>query len=311
VTEARVTRFVVRRLLTMIPIVLGVVLLVMAAMDVIPGDPAALLLGQGATEEMVTRLRAELHLDQPLPVRYARYLDRLAHGDLGRSIVDGRAVNQEIGGAWIATVELGSASLVLTIAFGLLVGTFSARWHRSLFDALSRVISLLGLSMPVFWTGIVFILVFSLWLRWLPSGGRGAWAHLVLPAFTLAIPSVAVIARVTRSAMLEVLNEDYIRTAYAKGVRHSRILIRHALRNAFVPIVTVLGLQLGQLLGGAILTETVFSWPGVGRLLVQAISSRDYILLEAGVLVLALTFVVANLAVDIVYAYLDPRIAYR
>lgn len=283
----------------------------MATMDVIPGDPAALMLGQGATQEMIARLRAELHLDQPLPVRYIRYLGRLARGDLGRSVTDGRAVGQEIGGAWIATVELGSAALVLTVTFGLLIGALSAHWHRSLFDGLSRVISLLGLSMPVFWTGIVFILIFSLWLRWLPSGGRGAWAHLVLPACTLAIPSIAVIARITRSAMLGVLHEDYIRTAYAKGARSARILLRHALRNALVPVVTVFGLQLGQLLGGAILTETVFSWPGLGRLLVQAISSRDYILLEGGVLVLAMTFVVANLVVDILYAYLDPRIVYR
>jgi len=306
-----VTRFLVRRLLAAIPILLGVVFLVMGTMDVIPGDPAAMMLGQGATQDMVARLRAELNLDRPILVRYAQYLERLAGGNLGRSIVDGRPVSEEIRAAWVATLQLGSTALLLTVVFGVLLGVFSARWHRSAFDGASRVVSLFGLSMPVFWTGIVFILVFSLWLRWLPSGGRGGWAHLVLPAITLAIPSVATIARVTRSAMLGVLHEDYIRTAYAKGARSASVLFRHALRNALIPVVTVLGLQLGQLLGGAILTETVFSWPGIGRLLVQAISSRDYILLEGGVLVLAATFVVTNLAVDVVYAYLDPRIAYR
>jgi peptide/nickel transport system permease protein len=303
--------FLARRLLAVVPIVLGVVLLIMATMDVIPGDPAALMLGQGATQDMVTRLRAELHLDEPLPVRYVGYVERLARGDLGTSIVDGRRVNDEIARAWLATVELGSAALVLSVAAGLLVGVVSAHRHRTVFDAVSRVIALMGLSMPVFWTGIVFIVVFSLWLRWLPSGGRGGWAHLVLPAVTLAIPSIATLARVTRSAMLNVLHEDYVRTAYAKGARDAAVLVRHALRNALIPVVTVLGLQLGQLLGGAILTETVFSWPGAGRLLVQAISSRDYTLLEGAVVVLALTFVCANLLVDIAYAYLDPRIVYR
>jgi peptide/nickel transport system permease protein len=306
-----VVRFLVRRLLAAIPILLGVVLLIMVTMDAIPGDPAAMMLGQGATQQMVALLKAELQLDQPLPVRYVRYIVRLLHGDLGRSIVDGRWVTDEIGQAWLATLELGSAALLLTVTVGLAVGVLSAHWHRSFFDAASRVTTLLGLSMPVFWTGIVFIVVFSLWLGWLPSGGRGAWPHLVLPAVTLALPSIATLARVTRSAMLAVLHEDYVRTAYAKGARSAVVLWRHALRNAMVPVVTVLGLQLGQLLGGAILTETVFSWPGAGRLLVQAITSRDYILLEGTVLVLALTFVVTNLMVDIAYAYVDPRIVYR
>jgi len=306
-----VIRFLARRLLAVVPIVLGVILVIMVTMDVIPGDPAALMLGQGATQEMVARLRAELHLDQPLPVRYAGYIARLTRGDLGTSIVDGRRVSEEIARAWVATLELGSAALALSVAGGLLVGVLSAHWHRSAFDALSRVIALLGLSMPVFWTGIVLIVVFSLWLRWLPSGGRGTWVHLVLPAVTLSVPSIATLARVTRSAMLNVLHEDYIRTAYAKGARNATVLARHALRNALIPVVTVLGLQLGQLLGGAILTETVFSWPGAGRLLVQAISSRDYTLLEGAVVILALTFVCTNLLVDIAYAYLDPRIVYR
>ncbi len=305
------TRFLVRRAAAAIPIMLGVVFIVMGTMDVIPGDPAAMMLGQGATQDMVTRLRAELGLDRPLAVRYVEYLGRLLRGDLGHSIVDGRPVSEEIRQAWTATLELGAAALVLTVVVGVTAGAFAAHWRDSVFDGASRVLALVGLSMPVFWTGIVFILVFSLELRWLPSGGRGAWPHLVLPAVTLAIPSAATIARVTRSAMLGVLHEDYVRTAYAKGAHDAAVLFRHALRNAIIPVVTVLGLQLGQLLGGAILTETVFSWPGVGRLLVQAISSRDYILVEGGVLLLAATFVVTNLAVDVAYAYLDPRVVYR
>jgi peptide/nickel transport system permease protein/oligopeptide transport system permease protein len=174
-----------------------------------------------------------------------------------------------------------------------------------------RILSLLGLSMPVFWTGLVLIVVFSLWLGWLPTGGVGGWRHFVLPAVTLAAPSIAILARLVRSTMLEVLREDYIRTARAKGAATGRVLIGHALRNALIPVVTVLGLQTGQLLGGAVLTESVFAWPGIGRMLVRAIFARDYVLLQGGVLVLAVTFVVINLLVDVSYAYLDPRITYR
>ena len=295
----------------MIPVLLGVIFLVLATIDLIPGDPAALMLGQGATPEMVARLRASLDLDQPLPVRYVRYVGRLLRGDLGRSIREGRRVNEEIADVWPATAQLGVAALFIAIAVGVPVGILSARWPYSLFDGLARIVSLFGLSMPIFWTGIVLIVVFSLWLGWLPAGGRGTWPHLVLPAATLAAPSVAVLARLTRSTMLEVLREDYIRTARAKGSSTRGVLVRHALRNALIPVVTVLGLQTGQLLGGAVLTETVFAWPGIGRMLVRAIFARDYVLLQGGVLILALTFVVINLLVDLSYAYLDPRITYH
>ena len=293
------------------PVVLGVVLLIMATIDLIPGDPAALMLGEGATQEMVQRLRKSLDLDQPLPVRYVRYVGRLVQGDLGRSIREGRRVNEEIADVWPATAQLGLVALVLATAVGIPLGVLSARWPYSLFDNLVRIVSLFGLSMPIFWTGIVLIVVFSLWLGWLPAGGRGTGLHLVLPAVTLATPTIAMLARMTRSTMLEVLREDYIRTARAKGAGQRRVLVRHALRNALIPIVTVMGLQTGQLLGGAVLTETVFAWPGIGRMLVRAIFARDYVLLQGGVLVLAVTFVVINLLVDLSYAALDPRITYR
>jgi peptide/nickel transport system permease protein/oligopeptide transport system permease protein len=295
----------------MIPVLLGVIFLILATINLIPGDPAALMLGQGATPEMVARLRASLDLDQPLPVRYIRYLGRLLRGDLGRSIREGRSVNEEIAEVWPATAQLGMAALVLALAVGVPAGIIAARWPSSLFDNVARVVSLLGLSMPIFWTGIVLIIAFSLWLGWLPAGGRGTWRHLVLPTVALAAPSIAVLARLTRSTMLEVLHEDYIRTARAKGVATRGVLVRHALRNALIPVVTVLGLQTGQLLGGAVLTETVFSWPGIGRMLVRAIFARDFVLLQGGVLVLAVTFVIINLLVDLSYAYLDPRITYR
>ncbi len=293
------------------PVLLGVVFLILATIDLIPGDPAALMLGQGATPEMVAKLRASLDLDQPLLVRYVRYLGRVLRGDLGRSIREGRRVNDEIRELWPATVRLGVTALVIAIVVGIPLGVAAARWPRSMFDNIMRVVSLLGLSMPIFWTGLVLIVVFSLWLGWLPTGGVGTWRHLVLPGVTLAAPSVAILARLVRSTMLDVLREDYIRTARAKGAATYRVLMGHALRNALIPVVTVLGLQTGQLLGGAVLTESVFAWPGIGRMLVRAIFARDYVLLQGGVLVLAVTFVIINLLVDISYAYLDPRITYR
>ncbi|MDR7543087.1 MAG: ABC transporter permease [Armatimonadota bacterium] len=305
------TRFLARRILIMVPVLLGVVLLIMVTINLIPGDPAALMLGEGATPEMIAKLRASLDLDQPLPVRYIRYVARLLQGDLGRSIREGRRVNEEIADVWPATAQLGLTALVIAVAVGVTLGITSARWPYSLFDNAVRVLSLFGLSMPIFWTGIVLIVIFSLQLNWFPAGGRGTWSHLVLPALTLATPTVAMLARMTRSTMLEVLREDYIRTARAKGVGVRGVLVGHALRNALIPVVTVLGLQTGQLLGGAVLTETVFAWPGIGRMLVRAIFARDYVLLQGGVLVLAVTFVVINLLVDLSYAYLDPRITYH
>ena len=301
--------FVLRRLLLAIPVLLGVIFAVMLTLELIPGDAVALMLGEHATKDAVAQLREFLGLDKPLPVRYVQYLGRLATGDLGRSIQQNRPVAHELREAWPATLQLTVAALVLATIVGVLTGIVSAVWPNSFFDALARLGSLFGLSMPVFWTGLVLIVVFSLWLAWFPVGGTGSPVHLVLPAVTLALPSIAMIARMTRSSVLEVLREDYVRTARAKGVREQWVVVKHALRNAFIPILTLIGLQAGQLMGGAVLTETVFSWPGLGRLMVKAIFARDYVLLQGAVLVFALAFVVVNLAVDVAYGALDPRVS--
>jgi peptide/nickel transport system permease protein/oligopeptide transport system permease protein len=304
-----VLSFVVRRVLLAVPVLLGVVFVVMLTVELIPGDAVALMLGEHATKEAVDKLRDHLGLDKPLLVRYVEYVGRLVRGDLGRSIQQNRPVVDELADAWPATLELTIAALLIAAGIGVTAGVVSAVWPSSLFDALARLGSLFGLSMPVFWTGLVLIVVFALWLPWLPVGGVGSPAHLVLPAITLALPSVAMVARMTRSSVLEVLREDYVRTARAKGVAERLVVAKHALRNAAIPIVTLLGLQAGQLMGGAVLTETVFAWPGLGRLMVKAIFARDYVLLQGAVLVFALAFVVINLAVDLAYGALDPRIS--
>jgi len=304
-----VLTFVIRRLLLAVPVLLGVVFVVMLTVQLIPGDAVQLMLGEHATKEAVAKLRDYLGLDKPLPVRYADYVRRLVTGDLGRSIQQNRPVVDELADAWPATLQLTVAALVIAAAVGVSAGVVSAAWPNSFFDAVARLGSLFGLSMPVFWTGLVLIVVFALWLPWLPVGGVGSPSHLVLPAITLAMPSVAMVARMTRSSVLEVLREDYVRTARAKGVAERLVVAKHAFRNAAIPILTLLGLQAGQLMGGAVLTETVFAWPGLGRLMVKAIFARDYVLLQGAVLIFALAFVVINLAVDLAYGALDPRIS--
>lgn len=301
--------FVVRRLVLTIPVLLGVLFVVMLTLDLIPGDPVALMLGEAGNKETVAQFREHLGLDRPLMVRYVRYVGQVLTGDLGRSIQQNRPVVDELAEAWPATVQLATTALVLATLVGVATGIVSAVWPNSLFDALSRLSSLFGLSMPVFWTGLVLIVVFAFWLPWLPVGGVGSPAHLVLPAVTLALPSIAMIARMTRSSVLEVLREDYVRTARAKGVQERLVVVKHALRNAAIPILTLLGLQAGQLMGGAVLTETVFAWPGLGRLMVKAIFARDYILLQGAVLLFAMAFVVINLLVDLSYGALDPRVS--
>jgi ABC-type dipeptide/oligopeptide/nickel transport system permease component len=301
--------FVVRRLLLTIPVLLGVLFVVMLTMDLIPGDPVQLMLGDAASKENVARFREHLGLDRPLVVRYVRYLGQVMTGDLGRSIQQNRPVVDELGDAWPATLQLTVVALLLAAVVGVATGIVSAVWPNSLFDALSRLSSLFGLSMPVFWTGLVLIVVFAFWLPLLPVGGVGSPLHLVLPAVTLALPSIAMIARMTRSSVLEVLREDYVRTARAKGVGERLVVAKHALRNAAIPILTLVGLQAGQLMGGAVLTETVFAWPGLGRLMVKAIFARDYVLLQGAVLIFAMAFVVINMVVDLSYGMLDPRVS--
>lgn len=301
--------FIVKRLLLAIPTILGVIFIVMLTIELVPGDPVELMLGEHATREAVEKVRTALGLDRPLMTRYLLYVKNLFHGDMGRSIRENREVTKEISDVWPATLELTLAAMLIAIVLGVSVGIISAVKPNSWFDSVNRVVSLLGLSMPVFWTGLVLIVIFSFWLRLFPVGGTGSLRHLVLPAFTLSLPSVAMISRMTRSSLLEVLKEDYVRTARAKGLSPKVVILRHALKNALIPIVTLSGLQTGQLMGGAILTETVFGWPGLGRLMVRAIFARDYILLQGAVLVFALAFVIINLLVDLSYSFLDPRVS--
>lgn len=303
--------YVVRRILLAIPILLGVVFVVLLSMEIVPGDPVALMLGEFATPELVQRTREALGLNEPLHVRYVHYIADVVRGDLGTSIKDGRPVAVMIGETLPATAQLAGAAVLIAVGLGIPLGVVSAARPHSWVDNLVRVVSLAGLSMPVFWTGLVFIVIFSVNLGWFPVAGRGTLRHLVLPAVTLALPSVAILARMTRASLLEVLREDYVRTARSKGVAGRAVLYKHALRNAIIPVVTALGLQLGQMLGGAVLTETVFSWPGLGRLTVFAIFNRDFILIQGVVLVLATVYVLVNLLVDVSYGLFDPRVSYR
>jgi peptide/nickel transport system permease protein len=316
-----VRRYVVRRLLLLVPVLLGVSVIIFMVLHLAPGDPAEIMLGSQATQVDLERLRAELGLTQPLYVQYVHWLGLVARGDLGRSIWMKRPVLAEVLGRFKATLVLTGAALVLSTLGGLALGIASAVRPNSLLDRASAVASLFGASMPVFWLGIVLMVIFALWLGWLPASGMFApyggghvtdlLAHLALPAFTLAAASVTIIARLTRSTMLETLGQDYIRTARAKGVVEGAVVLRHGLKNALIPIVTVVGVQAGYLLGGAVLTETVFAWPGVGTLMVQGILARDFPLVQGCVLVVALSFVVINLIVDLLYAWLDPRIRYE
>lgn len=298
----------------------GISIIVFLVLRLTPGDPALILLGPIATQEDVDRLRAELGLNAPLYVQYAVWLGHVLRGDLGTSITMHRPVLGEVFLKLRATALLTGAALLLSTAVGVTAGVLAGWKRNSAIDRGSMVLALLGVSVPVFWLGIVLIFVFSVWLRVLPAGGMhapfggGPWdtlAHLVLPAVALGAASTGIVARITRSSMLEVIRQDYMRTARAKGVPERRTLQRHGLRNALIPVVTVLGVQIGYLLSGAILTETVFSWPGVGTLLVTAILSRDFPMVQGGVLFVAALFVLVNLAVDLSYTYLDPRIRYE
>ena len=302
--------FLLRRLLLTIPLALGVVLIVTISFDLIPGDPAALILGEFGTPESIAELRTSLGLDRSLPVRFVSYVGDILRGDLGSSIRDRRPVTAILAETLPFTALLSVAAFTLVVLVGIPLGVTSASRPGTWVDNLVRVASLLGLSMPVFWTGIVFVVIFSVYLGWTPVSGSGTWRHLVLPAITLALPSIAVVARMTRSTMLEVLREDFIRTAAAKGVGRRETLYKHTLRNALIPVVTIMGLQLGQMLGGAVLTETVFAWPGVGRLTVFAVFNRDFILMQGLVLVLAMVYLLINLLVDLSYGLIDPRVRY-
>ena len=314
-------RYLLRRLLLLVPVLLGVSVVVFLVLHLSPGDPAEIMLGSQASQADVTRLRADLGLDEPLPLQYARWMAHVLQGDLGRSIRLRQPVLGEVLIRFRATLILTTTALFLSTVCGIALGVLSAARPRSLVDRLSTLGSIFGASMPSFWLGLVLMVCFSLWLGWLPASGMyGAHgtggladllSHLALPAVTLAAASTTIIARLTRSTMLDILRQDFVRTARAKGLVERGVVLRHALRNALIPTVTVVGVQAGYLLGGAILTETVFAWPGVGTLMIQGILARDFPLVQGCVLVIALGFVLFNLAVDLLYAFLDPRIRYE
>lgn len=359
------TRYIIRRLLLLVPVLLGISIVAFAMLRLIPGDPALVMLGEHATPESIERIQERMGLDQPIHIQYLRYLESVLRLDLGRSIKTNRPVTQEIAQRLPATIELTFGAMLVACLIGIPAGIAAAYRHNSAFDLGTMVAALIGVSMPVFWLGLMLAYIFGFKLKLLPPsarltvgvplsslpeawglgeafaaspwGGRlvalldfasgfylfssiasGNWpalkdalSHLILPSIALGSIPMAIVARMTRSSMLEVLNQDYIRTARAKGLRERAVLMRHALKNGFLPIITVIGLQLGALLGGAILTETIFSWPGLGRLVVDRILARDYPAVQGSVLMIAFTFVVVNLIVDVSYAYFDPRIHYE
>jgi peptide/nickel transport system permease protein len=334
-------RYIARRLLGLLPVILGITLLVFTFLHLIPGDPATVLLGEWGTPEQLEFLRARLGLNQPLPLQYLAFLASLLRWDLGNSIISGIPIADEIKSRWPATFELSVAAMIVALLLGIPAGILAAVRKNSWLDNLTMSSSLIGVSLPVYWLGLMLIYLFAIYLKWLPPSGRISvdlgfgfksitgvyvldallkldWAilrdtiaHLILPALTLGTIPLAIVARITRSAMLEVLSQDYIRTARAKGLPEYWVILKHALKNAFLPIVTTIGLQFGTLLGGAILTETIFSWPGIGSWIYNGILTRDYPIVQGGVIFVAVTFVLINLLVDISYAFFDPRIHYR
>jgi peptide/nickel transport system permease protein/oligopeptide transport system permease protein len=297
-----------QRVLLALPSLLLVTLLVFMVVRLIPGDPAQILAGDMATPQAVADLRAQWGLDRPMPVQYVTYLKNLLAGDLGRSIATRNPVTTEIGDRYPTTLGLAATAILVAAILGLGAGVLAASRPFSRWDYGSMILALTGVSTPVFWSGLILILIFSVWLGWLPSGGTGSLRHMILPAFSLGLFDAGVIARQSRAGLLEVLEQDYIRTARAKGLAERMVVVRHAFKNAVIPVVTVIGMQFGRMLGGAVLVESVFSLPGIGRLLVTAISQRDYPVIQGICLLLAASFVIINLAVDIAYGCLDPRI---
>ncbi len=329
--------YIIRRILIMIPTLLGVSVIVFLMLHVTPGDPAELLLGERATDSAIAEIRTHLGLDKPLYVQYGLFLQRLLKGDLGETIWTRQKVWTEVKQRFPATIELSIAAMLISCIFGMIFGIISATKQYSLFDCLSMIGALVGVSMPIFWLGLMLMLIFSLQLGWLPMSGRlsigvdldfvtnfyildailtrnwpafkDALWHIVLPAFTLSTIPMAIVARMTRSSMLEVLRQDYVKTAKAKGLSQFTVIFKHALRNALIPVVTTIGLQFGVLLGGAILTETIFAWPGVGKWIFDAVMQRDYMVIQGGTLFIAAIFVVINLVVDVLYAVINPKMS--
>jgi peptide/nickel transport system permease protein len=331
-------KFLLQRLLSLLPVLFGITFIAFAVLHFIPGDPAIVRLGERATPEQILTLRQQLGLDQPFWVQYLNFLGRLLHGGFGNSLISGIPITEELSTRWPATLELAIAAILIAITLGIPAGMIAAVYVNRWPDHLTRVISLIGVSVPVYWLGLLLIYLFAITLNWMPASDRlstdlsltfvsktglysldallagdlqafsNAITHLLLPAFTLSTISLAAIARITRSAMLEALSQNYIRTAKAKGLSPFRIVSCHAFKNALLPISTVTGLQFGTLLGGAILTETIFAWPGIGAWLYEGILNRDYPVVQSGIIVMAIVFVLLNVLVDIGYRWIDPRI---
>jgi peptide/nickel transport system permease protein len=331
--------YILRRVLMLFPTLFGVSIIVFLMLHITPGDPAELMLGERATDAAIQEIREHLGLNKPLYVQYGLFIGRLLQGDLGETIMTRQKVWIEVKERFPATIELTFAAMIISCFLGVIFGIISAIRQHSIFDYLSMIGALIGVSMPIFWLGLVLMLIFSLFLRWLPMSGRltigvdldvstqfyildailsGNWTalrdvlwHLTLPAITLSSIPMAIVARMTRSSMLDVLRQDYIKTAKAKGLSEFKVVIKHALRNALIPVVTTIGLQFGILLGGAILTETIFAWPGVGKWMFDAVMKRDYAVIQGGTLFIAATFIVINLIVDVLYAVINPRISVK
>ena len=303
--------YLARRLLAVVPVLFGVTLAVFSMLFLVPGDPVKIMLAEFVTTpDQVAQMRAQLHLDEPILKQYGRFVANAARGDLGTSIRSRRAVSTEIGENVASTAQLAVASMAVAIAIGVPLGLMAALFRSSWFDAGSMIVALLGVSMPSFWLGLLMIVTFSLHLGWFPATGGGDLWHLVLPAVTLGMIASAIIARLTRSSMLEVLGQDYVRTARAKGLAWWGVVVRHALKNALIPVITIFGLQFGNLLAGAVIVETVFSRPGLGRLIVGGSLAKDFPLVQGTVLFVATAYVLINVLVDITYAFVDPRIRF-
>jgi peptide/nickel transport system permease protein len=306
-----VLHFLIRRILLAIPVILGVATLVFSLIHLVPGDPVQAMLGEGASPNDIAELRSKLGLDRPLVVQYGAFLRGAATGDLGTSLRTNQPVAAAIAERLPATLELAMAAMMLAIFFGIPLGVIAATRAGTRIDHAATTLALVGISIPNFWLGPLLAIVFSVALGWFPVSGRGTPAHLVLPAVTLAAPLAAVLARMMRASLLEELRELYVLAARARGVSRFRAVMKHAFRNSLIPIVTVLGLQFGAVLTGAVITETIFAWPGVGRLLIQSISFRDYPLVQGCILLIAITYMSMNLLTDVMYGFLDPRIHYE
>lgn len=322
------TAYIARRLLLLIPTAFGIVVLTFGLLLLIPGDPAAVLLGENSTPEAITNLRNSLGLNDPWYVRLWDYIAALFRGDMGTSIFQSQPVAEIVFGRLGATFELAIVSLILSVIIGMTLGVLAAMKQGSIIDSAAMLFAQLGISMPIYWLGLLLMLAFAVILGWLPAIGRGeplpdafmaalsgrpqvladSLSHIILPALALAANTAAIISRLVRTSMLEVLREDFVRTAYAKGLRRPRVVIRHALRNALLPVISVIGLRFGALLGGAVLVESIFAWPGLGQLTITAISQRDLPLIQGIVLTFAMIYAVVNLFVDLLYAAVDPRV---